>query len=106
MGAIAPTRPVSVWRELVAGYEESGLSQLEFARRRGLKTGTFSRWCSRIRRERARLASRGFVEVTVAPAEACRSVGFIVELAHVGHRVQIPSGFDAGDLRRLVQALS
>jgi len=34
------------------------------------------------------------------------SPGFLVELAGAGHKVRVPSGFDADELRRLLRALS
>jgi transposase-like protein len=107
MGAIAPAKPAAVWRELVAAFQQSGLTQQEFARRNGLHAGTLGCWRARVRRERALVPAPAFVEVTVAGAEPPRRLlGFVVELAHVGHRVQVPSGFDAADLQRLVQALT
>lgn len=105
MGAIARAKPAAVWRELVSACEASGLTQHEFARRHGLHAGTLGCWCARVRRERL-VARPAFVEVTVERAQAVCAPPFIVEMAHVGHRVQVPPGFDAGDLQRLIQVLS
>jgi transposase-like protein len=55
------------WRELVAEYEGSGLTQGEFARRQGIKYPTFVAWLGRIRRG-AGLAAPRFAEVRLAAA--------------------------------------
>jgi DNA-binding transcriptional regulator YiaG len=52
------------WRELVALYEGSGLTQTKFARREGINYSTFVAWLGRCRRTRLMPgnASRHFVE--------------------------------------------
>lgn len=62
---IAATR----WRELVAQYEDSGLTQAKFARREGINYSTFVAWLGRCRRSRvvARSASPRFVEAHLPP---------------------------------------
>jgi transposase-like protein len=52
------------WRELVAQYEGSGLTQSKFARREGINYSTFVAWLGRCRRTRlmARTSSTRFVE--------------------------------------------
>ena len=52
------------WRELVAQYEGSGLTQTKFARREGINYSTFVAWLGRCRRTRLMPgnASRHFVE--------------------------------------------
>ena len=57
---IAETR----WRELVAQYESSGLTQAKFARREGINYSTFVAWLGRCRRSRLMVGSSStrFVE--------------------------------------------
>jgi hypothetical protein len=64
---IAATR----WRELVAQYESSGLTQSKFARREGINYSTFVAWLGRCRRTRviARTATPRFVEAQLPPAD-------------------------------------
>lgn len=52
------------WRELVAQYEGSGLTQSKFARREGINYSTFVAWLGRCRRTRlmVRTSSTRFVE--------------------------------------------
>jgi len=55
------------WRELVANFDASGLTQEVFARKKGLKVGTFRSWVYKIRR-----ASKEprFVELVKSTASA------------------------------------
>jgi len=39
------------WKSLVAGFEQSGLSQAEYARRKGVNVNTFRQWLYRLRDE-------------------------------------------------------
>lgn len=39
------------WESLVDGFERSGLSQAEFAERKGVNVNTFRQWLYRLRRE-------------------------------------------------------
>ncbi len=42
-------RTEAEWREVVADFDASGLTQEVFARRKGLKVGTFRSWVYKIR---------------------------------------------------------
>lgn len=107
---------------VLAEQAASGLSILQFCRRRGIALSTFHSWRSRLH-DRRRRSDRGrggggrgesrtaaaFVEAIVpASASASASVSAsapavpIVEL-RCGRRVAVPRGFDADDLARLLR---
>jgi transposase-like protein len=88
-------------RAVLAELDGSGLSVEEFAGGAGLDAKRLYRWRRRLRDAGHSL----FVEVTArAPSAQGRTDGFEVELDN-GRRVRVPVGFDAGELRRLVEAL-
>jgi transposase-like protein len=102
---------------VLAEQAASGLSILQFCRRRGIALSTFHSWRSRLhdrrrRSDRGRVGGGGesrtaaaFVEAIV-PASASVSASApsvpIVEL-RCGRRVAVPRGFDADDLARLLR---
>ena len=67
-------KPRPFWTDMVGRFEDSGLTQPAFARKHGLKLGTFRSWIYRLRRERKALRTppvqppASFVEVEV-PAD-------------------------------------
>lgn len=104
---------------VLAEQAASGLSILQFCRRRGIALSTFHSWRSRLH-DRRRRSDRGrgggggrgesrtaaaFVEAIV-PASASVSASApavpIVEL-RCGRRVAVPPDFDADDLARLLR---
>ena len=91
---------------LLAEQEASGLSIAEFARQRDLPRWVLYEWRRRLRRAVAPESRRGesaFAEVRVVE-EARAAAPLTVELT-TGHRVQVPAGFDARDVRRLLEVL-
>ena len=110
------------WIALVKEFQASGLTRQEFSRRKDLNMYTLDWWRAalktgrptdrRVRRETAdSKATTNAHAVAVTPRPAFLEVevvapdpGFVVELAS-GHRVEVPLGFDAHELRRLVGAL-
>jgi hypothetical protein len=104
------------WRRLLGAWEQSGLSQAEFCRRRGIKAVNLAWWKRRLRSRpgtpRAgrlrgtRSAGRAaFVELAL-PAHPGRS-GFVYELAlPSGACMRLPGDFDPERVARLVQALA
>jgi hypothetical protein len=85
---------------LVAEWRRSGMSQRAFAEARGIARGTFSWWTWRVGEQRSRAPE--FLEVVVEPVEDAVP-DLVVEVGAV--RVRVPSGFDAHEVRRLVDAL-
>ena len=96
---------------LVWEFEQSGLGRKEFCATRGLNVFTLDAWRKRIARSRT--------QTKIVPVEIVedrneglgsmrtRSVarsGFGIVLAD-GLRIEVESGFDAAELRRLIAAL-
>jgi hypothetical protein len=95
------------WVRVAEEYEASGLTQREFAERRGMTLSTLQSWVYRRRRqERApevepvRLLP---VEVRAAPVE--RGSGPLEVLTASGERVSFAVGTDVEYVARLVAAL-
>jgi transposase-like protein len=93
----------SKWRSLIAAQERSGLSVREFANARGLAPATLYWWRSRLRREPAVLVPVDVVETDLL-TDHHRRPTFELQLGD-SMTLRIPSGFDASELRRLIQAL-
>ena len=66
------------WRDLVAEFEASGLTQQAFARRRQVKLGTFRSWLYTLRKEQS---SPRFVEVVPSPRVDALSRASVVLVA-------------------------
>jgi transposase-like protein len=95
----------SRWRALVAEQEGSGQTVREFAAARGIKWRTLYRWRSRLQCD-----GDGFVSVAVvgdaSAADTASPVRAAFELRiDTGVTLRVPSGFDEGELRRLLQVL-
>ena len=92
------------WCGLIAEQSGSGQSVAVFCRDRGLTTGQFFAWKTRLRRA----AEEQFVEVQVqrppAQPSKARSGAIAVHLAE-GRRIFVEPGFDAEHLRAVVAAL-
>ena len=105
------------WRQVVADWERSGLSQAEFCRRRGIAAVTFAWWKRRLRqldesggasRRPARYGKRrgraDFVEVSL-PGPAVFG-GFAYELALPGGAcLRVAGDFEPERVARLLQVL-
>ena len=89
-------RPRAEWEALVREWRAGGLTQREFARRKGLAPTTLSWWSCRVGRGGAAFVP---VEVIGGGGE-----DFRVELRG-GRTVHVPAGFDGDALRRLVEVL-
>ncbi len=98
----AKRRSEAEWRTLVARWRGSGKSRREFAEERGLPRGTFTWWVWKVGASMA-AARPEFFDVVVVDAVAERAPDLIVEVGQA--RVRVPAGFDAHELRRLVDAL-
>jgi hypothetical protein len=103
---------------LVARWARSGLTAKRFAAKTGINAGTlqYYKWKWRLGRD-GRVASTkdsglkaavGFVELRardLAPAEDSKASHRIEVVLVSGTRVIVPTGFDAGAFRRVVDAL-
>ena len=78
---------------LLEAFAQSGMTRVAFCKKKGLSVNTLHRW-------KKGLVAHAFVEVL--PAKAVEPLRVQVRQGVV---VEVPSGFDASELRRLVDAL-
>jgi len=85
---------------IIRDYESTKGDPTEYAKLAGIKLSTFTWWRSRLRRHLDG-GVHGFVEVKLAPSvkEPIR-VRMAADIA-----IDVPFGFDASEVRRLVDAL-
>lgn len=91
-------------RALLAEWRSSGHSPTRFARERGLSKSSILNWARRDGAVERKVPTR-FVDVEMIASETVAAGGFVVHIAGPGHRVEVPLGFDAAELRRVVEAL-
>ena len=106
-------RPTS--REDLAGWygslleqqAESGLSVTDYAARVGISPWTLYQWRRRLASscDDDRAARPKLIEVAVAQPELLAAGGLVVRLDDGRRSITVPSGFDADELRRLVEVL-
>ena len=95
--------------ELLRELEGSGETAAAFAKRRGVPVQTVYGWTKR-RREKSgkrpanRKSRKELVRVSVGRSEPSTAIAYELVLDGFG-TVRIPSGFDEGDLVRLLRAL-
>jgi len=87
--------------EIIAAYQASGLTQVAFARREGIKYSTFTAWLQGRRREAQRAAPGPAAPVRFVEASLPPGGGVEVTLAD-GTRVR---GASAREVAEVVQAL-
>ncbi len=90
-------------RELVMAWRTSGLSASRFGRLAGVSATSLRDWSVGLPSPTATATATQFVDVEVVENTVAPSL--LVEVGSSGHRVVVPPGFDAGELRRLVAAL-
>ena len=91
------------WRALVEEWLASGRRCEEFAQARGVRATALGWWRWKLGLGAGRAAEpTRFLEVVVAEP-AAPAPDLVVEVGVV--RVRVPVGFDAGELRRVVDAL-
>lgn len=90
------------WVKVIAEFESSGLTAAIYARRLGVAENTLLWWRSRLRRESSGEREVGFVDVVVEPKPV---KPLLVLVGGTSHRIVVPHGFEATELRRLVDAL-
>jgi hypothetical protein len=90
--------------QLVAEFESSGLSRIEFCRERGLALSTLGRYRRRERQAPAGSGALLAVEVSGrAPLGA--TIGALAVVLRGGRRIEVGRGFDACALEQLVRVL-
>ena len=93
--------------QVVAEYESSGLSRIEFCRERGVALSTLGRYRSRQQRQ-ASAASNTLLAVEVcgrAPVPLGATGSALVVVLRSGRRIEVGCGFDTGALEQLVRVL-
>ncbi|MGQ0615079.1 MAG: IS66 family insertion sequence element accessory protein TnpA, partial [Planctomycetaceae bacterium] len=83
----------SDWESLVREWRASGLTQKEFARKRGIAASTLSWWSCRLRR----VGGAALVPVRVIGGAPGGGADFRVELEG-GRTLHVPASFDEGAL--------
>jgi transposase len=94
------------WLRVAEEFEASGLTQREFAGRRGLRLSTLQSWVYRRRRQVSAAAEPPvrLLPVQVSGAPATEEAALEVVLPR-GVRVRVASGMDVDYVARLVAAL-
>lgn len=99
------------WSDLVEAWGQSGLSQAEFCRQRGVNGGTFAWWKRQLsktsgdqpwRRERPAKAAGQFVEVRLANSSLLSAYEVVLPR---GRSIRVPARFDPQILSRLITAV-
>ena len=96
---------------LVAEHERSDMTIGDFARMRGISRSTFDRWRRDVRRRATAAAQKrapaAMLPVTIVSdtKRDATSQPFVLRLPS-GLAIDVVLGFDAAELRRLVEALS
>ncbi len=101
----ARRRTADEWREIVEDWRASGRSKEDYARELGVSPITLGWWQWKLAGDApGATATPRFAEVVVVtPYKPKAAPDLVVEIGDL--RVRVPSGFDAGELQRLVSAL-
>jgi hypothetical protein len=92
--------------QVVAEFESSGLSRIEFCRERGLALSTLGRYRKRERQAPSGSSALLAVEVSGrAPAPLGATGGPLAVVLRGGRRIEVGRGFDACALEQLVRVL-
>jgi hypothetical protein len=96
-------RPESEKRAIVASWRRSGVPRTRFALENGIAPSSLAKWIERC--TPAPMALPSFATVEVVEEAPPPAPNIFVHLGTSGLRVEVPAGFDASELRRLVGAL-
>lgn len=94
--------------QLVAAYEASGLSRVEYCRQQGLSLATLARYRRRQQQAPGEAAGNRWLAVEVCGASAGVGSGIASGLAVAlagGRRIEVGRGFDAQTLTQLLSVL-
>jgi hypothetical protein len=91
---------------ILAEFERSGLSAVQFAQRAGLKYPTFAGWLARERRSKPSGQAVRFLEAVVDPAQGGRSPSSLVLHLPGGARMEVNNSHQAALAAELVRALT
>ena len=106
------------WRQRVARWRKSGLTQAAFGAREGIKPWDLSRWIHQLGLEEGKRPARtcddevprrkrpaAFVPVRVVEAAPLADPILVEVVIRSGHVLRLPPGFDPATLRRAVETL-
>ena len=105
------TERAKYWSGLLIAWGQSGLSQAEFCRRRGVKAVTFAWWKRQLQKPagdrpkrcgRPPKVSGRFVEVRLAGVSSLPGYEVVLDR---GRLIRVPSQFDPQILSRLIAAV-
>ena len=82
------------WVEHVSEYQQSGLTQPEYAKRHNLNTATFRNWITKLKREEraTSLQATAFVPVKVNPTTSKDYSGYLMGDGYPGYQLLFKSG--------------
>ena len=90
--------------QLVAEYEASGLSRVEFCRKQGLSLATLARYRKRQTQDSLAAGDR-WVEVAGHPAQGIPASSGLAVVLPSGRRIEVGRGFHAHTLAQLLDVL-
>ena len=105
------TERARYWSDLVAAWSQSGLSQAEFCRRRGVNGGSFAWWKRQLQRPAGDVPKRRgrpprslgrFVEVRLTGGSPISTYEVVLDR---GRSIRVPSQVDPQVLSRLITAV-
>jgi transposase-like protein len=110
-GTVRRRRSLAEIEHLVSEYKQSGLSRKEFCAAHGLSMHTLDAWRRRIAGSRqeivpVEIVEEGALRQGLKQAERMVPSGHFRVVLASGLRIEVESGFDASELRRLIAALN
>ena len=100
----SPAGDVAYWREQVAAWKNSGVSQSRFCKQRGLSRFVFGRWKIQVEGRSPRGGAR-LVRLRAGKLPISLGGGGIQLWIQGRYRVEVAEGFEAQTLSRLLQVL-
>jgi transposase-like protein len=79
-----------VWTKHFHGYQQSGLTQTQYAEKHGLNSTTFKNWIAKLKREKRQTQSPAFVALKVSPAGS----GVAAQDTGSSLQIRLPNGIE------------
>ena len=105
---MAQRRNWQQWRELVEGWQRSGLTQREYCERHGISVASLVRWRDILRRQRSDKQTDSGQALQLLPVqlvEAGNAVRTLTLVLNDGLRIELPDDFNVSVLQRLLGVL-
>ena len=100
------------WHNHIQGWRESGLNQIDYCRRQGLKRDQFTYWIGRLAQDSAAISDSSSislvpvaVKVNVEPSPQPIAPKPLVVVVDSRFRVEVSGDFESATLLKLVSAL-